>query len=241
MATKPVAGSNKRRSRGWPPGSQDISDALMLLREAGIIPWSWIRDETRHVAVWSHAASVFDYMLERLAEATLNPWRDVPPPMILCESRATAGVLEQLVAPYCCPIAGTAGQVGGFLHTDIAPLLEDNDRQVFYLGDLDKSGADIESNTRGVLERAAGRSIDWLRLGMTQEQADDRGIEPIWKVDGRNGHGHEAIEVEALGQGAIVDLVRTQLDGLLPEPLGRVLEREQVERAAIAEMLEANR
>jgi hypothetical protein len=29
---------NKRRSIGWPPGSQDITDALTALREQGVIP-----------------------------------------------------------------------------------------------------------------------------------------------------------------------------------------------------------
>jgi len=71
----------------------------------------------------------------------LNPWGDEPPPLVRCESRATAGVLERVVSPYCCPIAGTAGPCGGFLRTEVAPLLTEDRRRLLYLGDLDRSGS----------------------------------------------------------------------------------------------------
>jgi hypothetical protein len=162
----------------------------------------------------------------------------VVPPVILTESRATAGVLERVAGEYVCPIAGTAGQSGaGFLRTEIAPLLVAGQR-VLYLGDLDRSGSDIEENTRRVLEGEVG-PLAWLRLGMTDEQAQARNIEPIWKVDRRDGRGHEAIEVEALGQAEVVALVRDALDALLPEPLADVLEREDLQRSAARAILAA--
>ena len=211
----------------------------MFLREQGVIPWSWIEDETRRLTVWDHAPTVADYMRDRLTEATINPWGETDPPLILTESRATAGVLERVCGAYCCPISGTAGQVGGFLRTEIAPLLDGNDRAVLYLGDLDKSGADIEGNTRHVLEHETGRDIDWRRLGMTQDQADERDITPILKTDGRTKSQHLAIEVEALGQADLVGLVRSRLDALLPEPLEDVRERQRQERDTVAAILRA--
>ena len=33
---------NVRRSKVWPPGSQDITDAITALREDGVVPWNWI-------------------------------------------------------------------------------------------------------------------------------------------------------------------------------------------------------
>jgi len=228
---------NRRRSVGWPPGSQDITDALTHLRDEAFIPWSWIVDETRTLDVWVYASSVTAYLRDRLEEATISPWGDSPPPLVLCESKATAGVLRSVVAPYCCPITGTGGQVGGFLRTEVAPLF-DVPRRVFYLGDLDRSGADIEANARRVLEREARRELDWTRLGLIEEQAQERGITPIWKVDGRDRKGHWATEVESLGQAGVVALVRDALDALLPEPLVRVQERENAEQEVWRTMLE---
>ena len=60
---------------------------------------------------------------------------------------------------------------------------------MLYLGDLDRSGLDIEANTRGVLEER-GWAGTWTRIGLLPEQTT--GLTPIWKVDGRDGKGHEA-------------------------------------------------
>lgn len=96
-ATKPDPDDkrkNRRRSKGWPPGSQDVTDALTRLRERGVVPWSWIFDEERQLVEWDYAATVADYLADRLEAARINPWGDELPPLILSESKATAGVLR---------------------------------------------------------------------------------------------------------------------------------------------------
>lgn len=234
LAQKPKpddARRNRRRSIGWPPGSQDITDAVTSLRNDGAVPWDWIADTERSLADWLYADTVADYLRDRLPEARINPWRPDSPPLILTESNGMAEVLNRIASEYSCPIAGTKGQAAGFLRTMLAPLLG-NDRCVLYLGDHDRSGHDIETNTLGVLERAAGRTLDWTRIGLTEDQSET--IQPIWKVDGRDGAGGWAWEVEALGQSAVVALVRASLDARLLEPLADTLARERVERAEIA-------
>ena len=57
-------------------------------------------------------------------------------------------------------IAATNGQVGGFLHTDVAPVLNDSAR-VLYLGDFDLAGNDIEANTRRVSLNAISLGSAW--------------------------------------------------------------------------------
>jgi hypothetical protein len=198
-----------------------VTDAVTDLRELSVIPWGWFTDEERALHGWDAAATVAEGLAGELPQIRITPWSEGLPPLVLCESNATASVLRPTVYEYVCRVAGTKGQTRGFLETVVAPILTDEEgrvRRVLYLGDLDRSGNDIEENTRRVLERAIGRALDWLRLGMTQEQAEERGITPIWKVDGRDCKGHWAIEVESLGQGRVVRLVRDALDSLLPEP-----------------------
>ena len=60
------------------------------------------------------------------------------------------------------------------------------------------------------------------------------------------GHGlldfaREAVETEAISQRVLIDLLRARLDGLLPEPLSRVLEREKRQRRQIAAALAPKR
>ena len=101
-------------SQGKRTPAQDVSDALSHLREVGV-PWSWIVDETRDLASWSYAESVYRYIEDRLPLARIDLWQGEPPPLILCESRSLAGVLRDIAGTYLCPIAATNGQAGGFL------------------------------------------------------------------------------------------------------------------------------
>jgi len=230
-ATKPTRPGKQRYETGWPPGEQNITKAATWLRDEGHVPWSWIRDETRTLHRWSYGSSVLELAKRQLEDATVNPWGHKYPPVILCESKAAAGVLQDVASRYCCPIAGTGGQTAGFLHTVIKPYLDDE--LVLYLGDFDRCGMDIEANTRKVLGVPGDR---WRRLAMTEEQTVGR--TPIFKVDKRTGESHEAWEVESMGQAPLVKLLKDALDALLPEPLEDVLARTELEKVEVRERLE---
>ena len=228
--------SKERKAQGRRP-DQNMSDALTDLRERGEVPWEWIVDETRALDNYTGASSLREWMLEALPQARLDPWAgDIP--LILTESRSLAGVLRELVRDYAVLIAATNGQVGGFLHTEIIPILQPRQR-ILYLGDLDLSGGQIEANTRRVLEREAGE-LAWERLALTQEQVDQYALPVIEKHDRRynDGHPHLAVETEAIGQRIIVDIVRSRLEQLLPEPLRSVQVRADAQRSVIQKALQ---
>jgi hypothetical protein len=162
----------------------------------------------------------------------LDPWQgDIP--LILTESRSLAGVLRATCRDYRVRIASTNGQVNGFLRTKVVSYLS-RFAIVRYLGDWDFSGGHIEANTRGVLE--VGR-LDWVHLALTEEQVETYNLVIIDKYDGRTKSTHQAVDTEALSQTVLVDLVRTALDDLLPEPLDDVRVREQREQETIRRLL----
>jgi hypothetical protein len=168
--------------------SMDISDALTVLRENEIVPWVWLVDETRTLDSWLYASSAYRYVEDRLPEFRLDLWDGEPPPLILCESRSLSGVLKRTASRYLCPIAATNGQVGGFLHTEVGPLIEENAnysdvQRVFYFGDLDYCGSGIEENTIRVLEYYG--DLEWERLAITQPQVEVYSLTAIEKPDHR--------------------------------------------------------
>jgi len=220
---------------------QDLHDALTDIREDGRIPWDWIVDETRSLDDYTGYASVRDGVISKLPYIGIDPW-DSRSPMIITESRSLAGVLRDIVAEYRARIASTNGQCGGFLRTNIAPRLRPDDR-VVYLGDLDLAGDHIEANTRRVLEQEAGGALDWERLALTREQVEQYSLPIIVKHDRRyrDGRPHEAVETEAISQRVLVDILRTRLDALLPEPLEHVHEREARQRRQIKRLLRRSR
>jgi hypothetical protein len=231
----PLANHAKRRS------DQDVIDAVMHLRVVGIVPWDWINDETRSVSAWSYAGTIKDGVLDNLPYRRLDLWNGANPPLILTESRGVAAVLRSITTRYLCPIAATNGQVGGFLRTDIVPLIE-GWQNILYFGDWNPAGSSIEANTRRVLEDAVG-DLDWERMAVTPEQAEERGLPPKPGTDNRyrDGNPHVSYECEALGQSVLKDMLTERLDELLPEPIEDVLEREEEERQAIRRTLQRRR
>jgi hypothetical protein len=245
------AGGNKRARTP----RQDISDATMRLRELGLVPWWWLVDETRDVSTWRYATSVYEYVLDSVERARIDCWDGEPPPLTICEARATRGALERITSEYLAPITATAGQSGGHIVNEIGPLLMNNERRVLYIGDceVDGPGDQIEANTRRYIEQHTGRTFTaktWTRVALTTGQVNRR---PnlrrlaINKLDHRckPPHPYQAIECEAVGQATLQRMLRDQLDELLPEPLADVRVREQRQRkkvrAVLAKLARGNR
>ena len=208
---------------------QDLHDALTDIRENGSIPWRWIVDETRSLEDYTGYKTIKDGVLAQLRYIKLDPWKGRAP-LILTESRSLLGVLRNIAIEYRVRIASTNGQVGGFLRTDIAPVLQPNDR-VVTLWDLDLSGGHIEGNVRRVLERKIGGALDWERLALTEEQVREYDLPVIVKKDKRfkkrrfqrkwtegpplKPGEHEAVETEAISQRVLNDILRARLDQAL--------------------------
>jgi len=228
-------GATGRRS------DQDLHEALTYLRQTGAVPWDWIIDETRSLDDYTGWPSIDAWAATSVNHIRLDPWGGRAP-LALTESRSAAGALRNLAIRYCTKLAATNGQVGGFLHTDVAPQLVPGDR-VLYIGDFDWQGHQIESNTRRVLERLIGGELDWERIALTAHQLDQYDLRrlQIEKPDRRYKpvRYHPAVETEALKQQVLVRIVRAQLDAELPEPLETVLEREKQQRDRLARLLAA--
>jgi hypothetical protein len=217
---------------------QNLADAVFDLREAGVIPWDWIVDETRSLDSYlGDASTIKQAVLDILPHMTLDPWSG-DAPLVITESRSLAGVQRATVREFRSQITATNGQVGGFLRTKVAPMLWVG-RRVLYEGDWDWCGGQIEANTRRVLEREVGGPLRWGRLALTEDQVNAYRLPKIIKHDRRylDGKPHEAVETEALRQRVIVGLLRNRLEELLPQPLHRVLERERRQRAGIHRLL----
>ena len=187
---------------------------------------------------------MYEYVADSVERARINCWGDELPPFIICEARATRGVLERTVAAeYLCPITATGGQSAGHLVNEVVPPLKGNKRRVLYLGDCEERGPgdQIEANTRHYIEEHAGRTFTaktWIKVALTPEQVVRNSrlrALTIDKVDNRYRppRPYRAVECEALGQAVLERMLRRVLDRLLPEPLER--QRAEV-RTALAKM-----
>jgi hypothetical protein len=226
---------------------QEVTNASMHLRKIGLVPWRWIVDETRSITEWRFASSVYEYAVNAVEDARIDAWDGQPAPLIICESRATKGVLSRIASNYLADITATGGQAGGFLVTDIVPKIIGNVRPILYIGDFEWRGpADqIEANTRRYLEQHAERTFDpetWIRVALIQEQVDRNPRLRRLVMDKldrryRPARRYQAVECEAVGQTALETMLRRQLDRMLPAPLQEVLHREERQRAQVRRLL----
>jgi hypothetical protein len=221
---------------------QHVAEATMDLRKAGYVHWDWLTDETRELSEWAFHVNMAEALKEAAGSFRSDAW-DAAAPLIICEARGVKAVLSDIAYEYLTPITATSGQSGGFIVNEIAPVLRDG-RTVLYIGDCEIRGpADqIEDNTRRYIEQHAGRGFDedtWRKIALTEAQvaADPRlaGL-AIEKLDRRYStpKQYTAIECEAFGQGALVALIRSELDAerarLGLEPIEDVRERDEAVR-----------
>ena len=188
-----------------------------------MIPWGAIIDETREVEEATGYTSVAEGTRRVLEQITLDRWNG-DPPFLIMESRSLGGALREICTNYGVAFAATNGQVGGFFIPMSSRGWKPTPRPL--LRRLDLAGNDIEANTRRVLEHEVG-ALRWERLMLTAAQVKRYKLPSIARTDNRfnNGGAHEAVETRALSQSSMVQLLRSRLGRLLPEPLDRVLER----------------
>jgi hypothetical protein len=172
--------------RGSMPDADDVSDALIQLRERGDIPWDDIVDETRFIDDDTGYSNLAEGLLAKLRWVVQLDYWGGGYPLILTESRSLAGTLRPLSDEYRALLAATNGQCTGFFFTRVKPFLDRGViRSVLYLGDHDIAGGHIEAHSRNTMEKIAGFSIPWERLAVTEAQIALYALTPIEKTDSR--------------------------------------------------------
>ena len=193
---------------------------LVDMRLDGSLPWGWIADNTR----WQRKPkthSSLDAALRdtaRLYRRAVWDNQDVYVE-VWCEKDALAGVLYDVTRDWDVPLMVTRGYPSlSYLH-EAAEAIAEQGRPAFlyYFGDHDPSGVDIERNVGARLaEFSAGAKITLSRVAVTPEQIIAMALptRPTKQTDSRS-HGFVGGSVE--------------VDAIPPREL-RVLVRECIER-----------
>jgi hypothetical protein len=199
--------------------AQDVADALTWLRQQGWVDWGEIVDESRTVSDFTGYPTIADGVRAVLDHLRLDPWNG-DPPVIVVESRSLWSLVTDIALTFRVPLVPLGGQASGsHLHNKVADLLGPT-TVVFFVGDYDKPGDDIERSARRRLQRFAprwGARGFWRRLAVTDEQAEE--LRDLWirKQDQRNGQWYGTLEAEGLGVVRLRQIVTDALSALLRE------------------------
>ena len=230
-------------------GYRQVQQRLALMRRSGHIPYGWITDATRsgsHVNTFSSPGE----FLQRVSSLYRgNPWADCDQYCeVWTESRSLAGVVQGL----CSELAVSLYPAGGFasmtLLYDAAQYIEQraSDKEsavVFYVGDYDPAGVLIDQSIEQELREHLpdGFPLEFQRIAVNEDQVIEYDLptKPRKASDARRLDITETVEAEAMPAATLRELLRSSIEGLLPD--GAVEDMDQTdeeEREGIERMAE---
>lgn len=228
-----------------------ICRLLADLRRDGTIPYQDIADSTR----WMRKPRTFDSAKDALISTARlyrqAVWRDSDQYVeVWLEKEALAGVLVEVTEEYDVPLMVTRGYPSlSFLSTAAetikAAWWKEKRITILYLGDYDPSGLDIRRNVAGQLVNLAGLEPDdigFVAVAVNRDQIADLGLptRPTKTTDSRAARFGDArsVEVDAIGPADLRQMVRDEIENLLPYgALDRVRLAEESERTILERMV----
>lgn len=231
-------------------GYDKVQRAILAMRRAGRIPYPWIVDSGR----WMRKPTTWG-SLEEMLESAAKTYRRAlwersgTSVEVWCESESVAGVLYPVTSKWDVPLYPIKGQTSDSFAWGAAQQYRNDDRElvIYYVGDHDPHGYEIESNLRAKLAEFSDRDdIYWSRVACDESDVEQFGLtgSPPKKTSWVNAvtgerepwHG-DAVEVEALSP----VWLRQTLDEMISEyvdadQLRVIKEAEKSEREALSAM-----
>ncbi len=200
-----------------------VQRALMHLRETGAVPWSSIVDSSR----WMRKPQTWGSLNEMLSDAASSYRRDLwrrasTRVEVWCESESVAGVIGSETSQWDVPLFPIKGQTSASFAYAAAMEYRADPRPVviYYVGDADPAGLEIEANLADKLRTYSGRDdVKVQRLACTPQQITDMSL--IGTTPKKRSYSHPrlgkvpfvgpAVEVEAIDAPVLRALVSDAL------------------------------
>jgi len=223
---------------------------VLKLRRHGNLPFKWIVDSTRRrlkPSSWSGLADYFDTVEQAYRRDLWARQRDYVE--IFCEKDAMAGVIEPVTAEFDVHLNVIRGQVSETFAYNVAEEWRRIEKPIYiyYLGDHDPSGLEIEETLRRKLETFSECRISWTRLAVTRDQFRRQDLIGFPVKNTVSGHrrqryirsfGNRCVEVDALEPNEIRTLVKAAIEGHIDEVEWRALqETERLEKQTVRQLV----
>jgi len=206
-------------------GYRQVQERTVKMRRAGTIPYSWVTDLSRLGYHTNTFSTCGDFLRTMRGLYRGDLWKYSPYYCeVWCESRSAASVIRDDCREYAVSLYPCGGFAGiSFVH-EAAQEINSHDNPkpiiIFYIGDYDPAGILIDVALEAELRRHLDpdRKIVFRRLAITPEQIAryDLPSKPRNQNDLRAPHIQETVEVEAMPAHLLRDLLRENIEALLP-------------------------
>lgn len=230
------------------PSYKDLTDLLTRARLQGLVPWGAINDPTRPQTCWDVHASLAGFVRGQLEGFLMDYWRDLLQSQpnhveIVGEKNTVANIIRPVAADYCVPFMLGRGYSSTPPRYEMAQRYFKSGKEalvVLMLSDFDPEGEDIaHSFALSMRDDFGVDSLELIKVALTAEQVAEMALPPVMKAkadSSRYGkfveqHGDDVFELEAVPPG--------ELQRILREAIGSVLDRGAYEREVAREREES--
>ncbi|RIK78509.1 MAG: hypothetical protein DCC67_11475 [Planctomycetota bacterium] len=219
---------------------------LVEMRREGQIPYSWIADNTR----WMRKPNTYSSLSEMLSLTQETYRRAVWDNQdayveIWLEKEALAGVLVDVTSKWDVPLMVTRGYPSLSYVYSAAKAIEAQDKPayLYYFGDRDPSGVDIDRFVaQQIGEIAPDVELYFERVAVTRSQISELELptRPTKQSDSRSKNfAGESVEVDAIDPDTLRDLCESCItDHIDHDAYERLLAVEAAERDTLASMID---
>jgi hypothetical protein len=217
-----------------------VGKQLLKMRRSGMIPYDWIADNTR----WQRKPRTWDSVADVLADVSRtyrrSLWTDASERVeVWIEKEALAGVVFDVTAAWDVSLLVTRGYPSvSYVYEASEHAFQDGRPLVlYYLGDHDPSGKDIERFVREEFDRHDFVDLEIRRLALLPEQIAswDLPTRPTKLSDTRAAKFKgESVELDALDAKVLRTLVEEAITSHLDsEAVARTQTIERAERETL--------
>lgn len=226
-------------------GYRVVQREVANMREQGSMPFEWIADNTRWMRKPDSYSDLHSFLEESAQLYRRDLWNESRHYVeVWCESDSVAGVIGPVAAEWDVPLMVVRGYSSKTFAYTAAKAIEADGRPsyLYYFGDHDPSGVDIERALRESLFRyAPNAEIYFERVAVTVEQIEHMDLpSSIKKEDDTRSRSFlgDAVEIEAIDADILRDLCREAIESHVNQPqLAALRTIEEAERETLRTML----
>jgi uncharacterized protein DUF2399 len=220
-------------------GYDQVGYYLLNMRRCGVIPYSFIADNTRWMRKQHTYASLADFLDASQELYRKAVWDEQPVRVeVWIEKDALASVVYEVTDPWDVPLMVTRGFPSEtFVYEAVEAIKEENKpTHVYYFGDYDPSGVAIATGLAAKMG-AWTSLVTFEHMAVRREQIDTTGLQtrPTKKTDSRaKGWRDDSVELDAIPANVLRQMVRDCLEQHISErQLHAVMMAERAERETL--------
>jgi hypothetical protein len=203
-----------------------VQRLLNRLRIAGAIPFEWVVDNVRQTIKPSSWSGLDDFADTVRQAYRKNFWPNLPEYVeVFVEKDTVAGKVAVVTQECDVPLQPIRGYNSTSFAWDVARKWRQIHKPitVYYVGDHDPSGRDLERDVREKTARFSGKRVNWVRLAVNPEHFAEYNIRPLApkKGDKRTRKfvekwGPDCAEVEAVPATDLRAMIRGAIERHIP-------------------------